>query len=95
MQDYLAEIEEHARLIAVLLRTRVILEIIGLRQDDAIDIRSKTILLIFQLLSARVGADAEDLLMRLIHWYRTDKLWKESLEVAVQDLVSAKYSLTI
>lgn len=61
-------------------------EIDGMREEDAAEIRSKTIHLVLQVLCTGDGTGKEYLLMHLCDWYQV-KLWKESIEVASNEMV--------
>ena len=70
-----------------LLRSRILPEINGLREEDSAEIRGKTIRLVLELLSKGDSVGSEYLLMHLCNWYQTEKLWREGIESALSEIV--------
>jgi hypothetical protein len=79
----------YAELVIALFRSRILPEISGLREEDAPSIRGKAVQLVLELLSIRDSLSRDYLLMHLENWYQADRLWKESIESSLQDLVSS------
>ena len=79
----------YGELLINLLRTRILSEIEGMREEDSAEIRSKTIQLVLEVLCIGDGTEREYLLMRLCNWYQSEKHWKESIEAALDEMVRA------
>lgn len=77
----------YGELLTTLLRTRILPEIEGMREEDTVEIRSKTIHLVLEVLCAGGDAGRGYLLMRLCDWYQAKKLWRESIEAALDEMV--------
>lgn len=59
-----------------------------MREEDAAEIRSRTIRLVLEVLCIGDSTGREYLLMHLCNWYQTEKLWRDSIEAALDDMVS-------
>lgn len=86
--------DTYGELLITLLRTRILPEIEGMREEDAAEIRSRTIRLVLEVLCISDSTGREYLLMHLCNWYQTEKLWRDSIEAALDDMVrSLQYIL--
>ncbi|GJE94860.1 hypothetical protein PsYK624_110360 [Phanerochaete sordida] len=77
----------HTEVLTTLLRTRILPEIDGLREEDAPEIRSKAVQLVLELLCLGGDETVEYLLMRICDWYQKDKSWKEGIEAALGEII--------
>lgn len=82
-------------MVITLLRTRILPEIDGLRQEDAFEIRNKTIQLTLEVLCLADDEGQEYLLMRLCDWYQKDQTWKENIEAALGEIASCPSSFCL
>ena len=79
--------DDYGELLITLLRTRILPEIEGIREEDAALIRSKTMHLVLEVLCIGDSHGREYLLMHLCNWYQSEKLWRESIELALDEMV--------
>lgn len=91
LSEPLDDAHAYGELLITLLRTRILSEIEGMRDEDSAGIRTKTIQLVLEVLRIGDGSEREYLLMHLCNWYQSDKHWRESIESALDEMVGDLY----
>ena len=87
LSEPLNDAHAYGELLINLLRTRILSEIEGMREEDSVEIRGKTVHLVLEVLCIGDGTEREYLLMHLCNWYQSEKHWKESIEGALDEIV--------